>query len=381
MIFNNKSSLPIGIDISDLSIKLVQLNKSRDKIDLLALGKTKIPAGMIENGVISNFEGVADLIKKMVNKPVYGSISGNDVVACLPETKTYLKLIKIEHSPNKLTEIIGAEIEKNIPISISDIYYDWQIITSDNSHSYVLVGAAPRNLVNSYIKLLNISKLQISALEIEAAAISRTLLAEESPKFHSDHSRNYAIIDIGAKRTSMIIYAQNTIVMTISMPISGEAITKKIAETLEIKNDQAEKAKIICGLDKTKAQGIIRDILSEMIGSLTKKISAALEYYNSQYSKLGPVSNILICGGGSNVNDLANIIHDKIGIETSTGNILTNINFDEEKLKKIFTEKHNINLKIFKAKRSKTVSIEQNTSLTYTTAVGLGLRDAFIPKF
>ena len=55
MILTNKSNLPIGVDISDLSIKLVQLNKTREKINLLALGKAKIPAGMIVNGEMINF--------------------------------------------------------------------------------------------------------------------------------------------------------------------------------------------------------------------------------------------------------------------------------------------------------------------------------------
>ena len=52
------------------------------------------------------------------------------------------------------------------------------------------------------------------------------------------------------------------------MPISGQDITDSIARTLDIKPIQAEKAKIICGLDETRAKGIIKNILADIIEEL-----------------------------------------------------------------------------------------------------------------
>jgi len=64
MLLANNSTYPVGLDISDLSIKLVQLNKIRDKIKIQALGKLTLPLGVITNGVINDR---AELIKAIKN--------------------------------------------------------------------------------------------------------------------------------------------------------------------------------------------------------------------------------------------------------------------------------------------------------------------------
>src|SRR3989339_71 len=234
MFISKISEQSFGLDISDLSLKVVQLVKNKEIV--------------LEN------------LKKLINKPKLGFIDTDSVVACLPETKTYIKLIEINKNPNNINDIIQTEIEKNIPISVDDMYYDWQIINKLENQDLVLIGAAPKNIVNSHIDLLKSAGLSISALEVESMAICRSLLTEEGFKTSEESKNNYCIIDIGAKRSSLIIYSKDTIVLSVSIPISGDEATEKIAETLEIKKDQAEKAKIICGLDKTKAQGVVNKI-------------------------------------------------------------------------------------------------------------------------
>lgn len=211
MFFNNNSTYPIGMDISDLSLKFVQLNKIRNKITIQAMGKTSLPAGLIEGGEIKNKEGVAKKIKKLIANPQFGKISSGEIISCLPETKTFIKLIEVERTPNPMREIISNEIEKHIPMPINEMYYDWQIIKTPDSKQSVLIGAAPQNIVSQYANLLKEAKYSIVALEIEPISICRSLLAEEALKFEGAFEKNYGIIDIGAKRTSMIIYSKNTI--------------------------------------------------------------------------------------------------------------------------------------------------------------------------
>ncbi len=373
-----KSNFSIGLDISDLSLKLVQFRKAGKKFKIQALSKYDLPEGLIENGEIKNISKVAEAINKLLNNPKYGAVTSKDVVACLPETKTFIKLIEVENSPNNISNVINSEIEKYIPMSVKDMFFDWQIVSQNSEKYKILIGAAPRYIVDQYIGLLNSTKLTISALEIEASAISRNLLAEETPKFKHGANNNYCIIDIGAKRTSMIIYAKNTIVMTMSLPISGNETTRNIAENLEINNEQAEKAKIICGLDKTKAQGIINNILSVMIKELSGKILEIIEYYTTHYPHLGPINKIILCGGGSNINNLNQLIQETTSIETTKGNNFTNIGNIKDKILNNFTETHKIDLKLIKNKKSKNLSLKQNSILSYTTAFGLALRDAFI---
>lgn len=382
MILTNDSTYPIGLDISDLSLKLVQLDKRRDKIKIQVLSKLNLPPGIIVNGEIKNKLELIKAIKKIISNPQYGKISSEEVVACLPESKTFIKLIEVAKSPNALKDIIGSEIEKYVPLELNEIYRDWQIIEELTDKYLILIGAAPKNTVNQYVDLLAEAKLSPIALEIEPIAICRSLLKEETANLKPTASGlNYGIIDIGANHTCMIFYSSNTILFTVSMPVSGEEITAKISQALNLAKEQAEKAKIICGLDENKANGIIKDILTDTLKNLIKKIKEAISFYENYFSQRGPLSQILLCGGGANIPNLEKIISQEFSVEVRLADALTNLSEAKNKFAEIFTENHTLNLKSVKldsAAKQKNLSVKQNSSAAFATAFGLALRGIFI---
>lgn len=390
MLLANNSTYPVGLDISDLSIKLVQLNKIRDKIKIQALGKLTLPPGIITNGAINDRAELIKAIKKIIAAPGYGKVSSEEAAVCLPESKTFIKRIEVAKSPNSLADVIGAEIEKHVPMSKSEIYYDWQVTAELADKYQVLIGAAPKEIVDQYAQLLDDAKLSVAAMEIEPTAICRCLLKEEAPeakpaaaplKPEGTAPLNYGIIDIGANHTCLIFYSDNTIVFSVSMPISGEEITAKISRTLNLTPEQAEKAKIICGLDETKANGVIKKILEETIKNLISKIKEALDFYENYYG--GKLNKILLCGGGGNITELGKIIAQEFSIKVETADALTNLDETGEKFNPIFMEKHSFDAKLLKndsSREGNNLSIQQNSGSTFTTAIGLALRGIFIDE-
>ena len=393
MFLTQASTYPIGLDISDLSIKLVQLNKVRDKIKIQALGKLNLPKGIIIKGEIKNKPELIKAIRKIISAPTFGKVRSEEVVACLPESKTFIKLIEIQKSPNALADIIGHEIEKHVPLAKSEIYYDWQVIEDLADKYFVLIGAASKEIVDQYTAMLDEAKLSPAALEVEPTAIARCLLKEEAPslkptiadvKIKSKTETNYGLVDIGADHTSMIFYSKNTILFTFSMPISGEEITTKISKTLALTKEQAEKAKIICGMDETKASGVIKEILADTIENLVTKIKEATQYYENYFSQYGPLNKILLSGGGANITNLIKIIGRELSIEVKLAETLANIGEDQNEFNEFFMEKHVLNLKSAKlnsGSEEKSLSIKQNCSSAYTTAIGLALRGIFIDEY
>lgn len=369
MILTNNSTRPIGLDISDLSLKVVQLEKTREKIKIQALGRLNLEPGIIENGEIKNKAELIKAVKRITSEPMYGKINSEEAVVCLPESKTFIKLIEIQKSPNDLKEIISHEIEKHVPMSLNEIYFDWQIIENRPDESSVLIGAAPKNIVDQYTDMLDQAKLYPVALEIEPVSICRCLLREEissQPKMNS--GANYGIIDIGEKHTCMTFYSANTILFTTSMPISGEKITLEITQKLDISNPQAEKAKIICGMDEKRASGVIKKILADTVGNLTKKITEAVNFYDNNFGQRERLNKILLCGGGANIPNLAETISEKISIKTEMADIFYNLPGSESKIEEIF------------AGKSANNGVKQNPAAGFATAIGLALRGIFIEE-
>jgi type IV pilus assembly protein PilM len=375
---NKKHKLAFGLDISDLSIKLVQLKSSHEKIKVQAISKYNLKKDIVVNGEIKDKEKLVEAIKEAIKKPSFGSFSTDNVVLSLPDNESFIKLIEIDKGPNPLPDLIEQEIEKYFPVGIDEIYYDYELMAKTEESYSVLIGACLKRIVDSYIDICKQAGLSIHAFETESVAIARCLLKEESPRYKNKENKAYAIIDIGGLETSMLIYANNSLVSCISLPINGEMITEKIAGTLEISPQQAEKAKIICGLDSDKAQGIIKDILSDVILSTTKRILEIIEYYKNEYPDFPEIKQIIISGGGSNVKNLDQIIAESLSIATLPGNIFTNIDDKLENFEESFSKSHNITLSFGKTAKNKqqnsTFSSKHNSSLAYATAFGLALR-------
>lgn len=388
MDFTITSSYPIGLDISDLSVKLVQLAKHGDKIKIRAAGKISLPPGWLVNGEVKEKEALAKAIKKLVSRPDFGLADSREAITCLPEGKTFLKIIEAEKNAYSLEETIRAEIEKHIPLPAEDIYYDWQIIGDTGRSQLVLVGAAPRKIVDEQVSLLSEAGLSVVAMETEPISICRALLAEEGQEGQNAPSKNYAIIDIGATDASLTVYSKNTILFSLSMPVSGQDITEKIAEALEINPEQAEKMKIAYGLNEESHYPQIKKILAETTGELAKKTREAITFFNHHFSNWGPIEKVVICGGGANIKGLDKIIADEIEIETVLGDALTNLGKREGRLSRPFQRSYGLAASLLrpendekkKKRGEKILKITQDESLSYATAIGLALRGIFLDE-
>jgi type IV pilus assembly protein PilM len=312
--FNFFSSQPaFGLDISDLSLKLIQLQKFRNEIKLYAFNEMSVPVGYIVSGMIKNSKGVVELIQKIIKTSLGNKILTSNVVVSLPETKTFIKLIEISQVDNKkFKEVIKEEIGRHIPLADEEIYFDWQIIQkiikNNEQKIQILIGAAPKNIVDSYTDILKKAGLTPQVFEIEACAIVRNLIQEKN-------DMPQIILDLGASRSSLIIYNNGTIQFSISIPLSGEKITQKIAEKLEITLAQAEKAKRICGFDEKKCEGIIKEILEGYFLELLEEIKKILMFYKTYFSFQGIFKEMILCGGGSNLIGLDVYLSKQLGLE------------------------------------------------------------------
>ncbi|MDD4611266.1 MAG: pilus assembly protein PilM, partial [Patescibacteria group bacterium] len=253
----------------------------------------------------------------------------------------------------------------------------WQLIEDKDAEQSVLAGAAPKKIVSQYAELFSAADLSIEALEIEPVAICRSLLPEESPRF-SGEGKNYIIIDLGARRSSIVYYSSGTILFSMSLPLAGEALTDAIAKNLKINREKAEKAKILYGLDASKGKGIINKILSGMITELNKKIKESLDFYQNYYTEEGLIQEIILCGGGANVNGIEKAISDSVAIEVKKGDALINLEDAGEKLSQLLKWMSGLNINCDYTRNIN--SLIQDPTLTFATAIGLALRGVFADK-
>jgi len=344
MSFLNTTEVAFGLDISDRNLRMIQLEKKSKKIKVQLYSEVKLPPDCIISGEIKQPKVFLDSLNKMIKTKVGRGKLSDEVISVLPEEKTFFKIINMPLvSDEEIIDKIKEVLPQDIPVDFNDVYMDYQIMEKTDKGLVVLVGISPKNIIESYVDILAKANLIPTVLEIESAPISRLLLEQAT------NQTPQIIIDIGAQRTGLFLH-DKTIKFTVSLPISGNNITKHIVDTLEMKWDEAEKAKIVCGLDKTKCHGALLEIFSDVINELNTRITKAINFYYYNLPDSKKIERIVLCGGGANFIDIAPVLESKLKIPVVVSNPWEII--------------ENPNTSFFNDQRSQ----------SFITALGLGLR-------
>lgn len=300
MFIGNPFNGAFGLDIGDLSLKLVQLSLGSCKRNqppqyiLNNVATIALPPGYIVDGEIQQPEMVRKKLLQLLGKEGSGKKIFNPyVVADLPEPKTFLTSIEIQLPPESITkEDVEFQCVKHLPFDLKEAYIDWQISPGsyDNVSTRVLVGAVPRTIADSYTYLLESADLQPIALEVETMSIVRSLI-------QTFPAKSGAILDIGATRSAIIVYDSRGVCFSTSLPYSGELLNTALSQKLKIEYQAAEEMKVKNGLNFNKDLPDYLLIVDELTNKLTDEIKKVFVYYQDHFSKSDKIEKMEVCGG------------------------------------------------------------------------------------
>ncbi|MBP6859839.1 MAG: type IV pilus assembly protein PilM [Candidatus Magasanikbacteria bacterium] len=344
-----------GIDIGDLSIKLVQLEPvafyRRQSFKIKELRTTPLPPGLIVNGEIQQPEPVRKKLLHLLGLEgkSFKTIHSPWVVATLPEPKTFLKLIDIDINYKSLTSVdVAYQAKKHLPYELEDTYLDWQIITSTlkEKRTQILIAATPKIIADSYTYLLESVGLNPVALETEAVAMTRSMITYD--KDYTGQAR--AILDLGATRSNLTIYDNHSIQFSTTLNFSGEIITSAIAQELKMEHSDAEALKIKNGLKYDAKNPNYLTAVSGITDKLISELKATLLFYKEHFNDINEVNRITLCGGTANLENIDTLISKELKIDAQAGHPWKNL------------------------ENKKLYDFEPKKSLSLASAIGLALR-------
>lgn len=357
--------IPLGLDISDVSLRLVQFKLGRRGIhDVQAFTDTKIPTQAVTNDQL-NLQILTNAIKKSVSNPDYGRFTSDHVVAALPETKSFIRVIQVpKMSYEELSEAIHWEAEQYIPMPIGQVYFDWLVLgdrnTPDGEKTEILITASPKDYVDSLTKVLKQSGLFPVALEVESQATARSLVP------HEKEDNTYLIVDIDAERTSFIIQKDGVLHFTSSFPVAGNAFTESIARARGVDSKVAEELKRKNGLDPDKDEGEIRKALLPTVNNIVEEIRNTTRFYEEHSDSNSKIDHIVLTGGSAKLLELPSYLSDKLKrSEKSATHKLRSIPGATVQLGNPWVNVLSM---------GQTPPISRKDSLSFSTAIGLALR-------
>ncbi len=318
----------VGLDIGSKTIKIVELEKTRDSYKLKASGiigyKSSTPEHLSDDKEIAV---LSDVIRKLHKE---AKIVSREVVVSIPETQVYTRMIRFPLlTDSEVASAVKWEAEQYIPFPIEEAVIDYQIIDKNENATppqvYVLLIAAPKLLVDRYVKLIGMCKLDLVAIETELVAIARSICPID---------QTVMVADFGARSTNIAIVKNSSLMMSRSIPTAGDALTRAVAQGLGIEAQQAEEYKKTYGLSSSNLDGKIKSILYPVLRMVSDEIKKAIHYYQSE-GEGEPPKSLILTGGSAGMPEVASIMTELLGIEVSIGNPFTKVQIDPQALKQI----------------------------------------------
>ncbi|MFA6485848.1 MAG: pilus assembly protein PilM [Candidatus Magasanikbacteria bacterium] len=256
-------------------------------------------------------------------KAVYkqSKATAKSAVVSLPASAVFHTLVTIPKTDKEeFNSILRAEVKKLLPMSLSDMMLDYQILpgAKEDKNQRVLVNAVPRSLVVFYSQVFKRANLKLDALEPESTALARSLVGRDNCLA--------MIVDIGAERTNFFIVDQGVPVTHHSLEIGGTRFGAILRDTLGIDENLVEQVKYDLSVyveqlsDQLSSSADFLKIFMPVVEPITKEIRYGFDLYLHQMVNEGKrPEKIILTGGGSLLPYLSEYFADQFKIKCYVG--------------------------------------------------------------
>lgn len=295
-----KTRVQFGLEVGSFSVKLTEVHQKPEGYELNNFAMATIKGDRARPNVI---EAIREVLNKFPTplKKVNTSIFGQSVVV------RYIQMPKM--SNEELKSAIRFEAEKYIPFKINEVNLDAQVLGETEKGSMrVLLVAAKKEVVDKRIVLLQDAGLEVNLIDVDALCLSNIFLLKPELEMAN---KTCALLNIGAKATTVNICRRNQSCFTREVNIGGDELTKAIANKMNLAWEVGEDLK--CRMPPDKIESLNQSMQS-VLDNLINEIRISFDYFESQFSE--GISKIYICGGSSALKGLDKTITQSLGITT-----------------------------------------------------------------
>lgn len=319
----------VGIDIGCSHIKAVEVEPHGTGFRLVNAALQATPPESCRDGVITNYLDVSQAIKTLLRS---ANIRSTSAVAAISGSQVIVRQVQIpKMSEASLRKSIHYEASKYVSASIDDSVVEFEIIgqSEDSEQMNVMLAAAPKELVESRVNVLEAAGLQPIAIDVEAFAIIRALV--ENTTIGEFDNKTVALIDMGASHTDVNIVTNGSFALTRSIPIAGDSFTNAIKTLTGFSYEDAERLKFEMAMQDSIDKMLVQEVESKswrvvqpLLDELLREIRRSIHYYQSQFpegAEQASVSQIVLTGGTARMPGIAAYVETKLNVPVDIGDV------------------------------------------------------------
>ncbi len=302
-----------GLDIGESSVKAVKMRRTKVGAEILAFDSVERtpPTGDSGDKDYHLRAAVSTLAER-------NSFRGCPLIVSIPEP-VFSRFIPLPPVDKKrIPEVVRYEARQQIPFPIEEVVWDYQPVreaTEPGEETEVAIFSLRSQFVYALVANLSLCKLEPTSVLPIPLALYNFLT------FDRDVAKGTIVVDLGAGSTDIVICdPENFRVRNIT--VSGNGITRALADRLKISMAEAEALKRQCS-DPVQAERLfklIQPTLSDLVGQVQRTIG----FFKSQIHNVR-IEQALLLGNTFRLPGVAEYFAKQLGVDLMPANVLERI--------------------------------------------------------
>jgi|GEM_PF-3989938 len=305
-----------GIDFGKNSVKVAYLERSQNKYKVKCIGSRDTLKEAIGSSSHEHKKVVIESIKSLWAE---SRIPVKEVAFSIPEQHVFSKVIRIPKvSEKEVEETVFWRLKQLLPYDIDEVQKDYSVVAEIKSTGErdVLTVAAPKQIIQLYIEILETAGFVPIAVESEMISLIRTV------RHINNQITDGLVLDLGSDSVALGIFSEGELYFSQDLENGSDILTKVLMNELSLNYEQAERYKRTYGLDKTNAKAYTA--MKSVLDGISSQILRNLEFYRNDYKKPNP-RNIYLAGEGALLIGIKEFFTETVGLTTEVVNPWSNI--------------------------------------------------------
>ncbi len=311
----------IGLDIGTTHVRAAEVELGSggpggDRARLVRLGVAQLPPGAVREGEVVERTTVGSTIKRLWAENKFGS---KNVVIGVGNQRVVVRDLDLPAMPlAQVRSSLPFQVQNLIPVAVDDAILDYLPVDVRSGESgdvmRGLLVAATKDTVLANTAAVETAGLRPVVVDLSAFALARSMARGET----RDHT--VAIIDIGARVSTVAVVAHGVPRMVRMLPSGGQDVTETVAAALQIPLDQAEQAKRSIGVGFAAPPEYERaaEQIMTVVSALVEAVRNTMVFYNSTHPG-ATIEHLLLTGGGSQLPGLGQYLSTATRLPASPG--------------------------------------------------------------
>ncbi len=331
----------VGLKVGASQIAAAVVTGSGDRPALVDIARRPLEHGVVVDGELRDPEALAHALKTFFKDH---GLPAKNVRLGISSSRVGVRsfdIVGIEDE-ERFDNAVRFKAHEVLPVAANESVLDYRVVEERYTESgevarHVLLVVAPRDQVEPYIEACRTAGLRLAGVDLESFGLLRAFVPPLGSRSRSEDSAT-VVVAIGHEASTLLVAGGGVCEFTRVFDWGGGALQSAIAEELEV--PLMEAATILTHLSLSgpgrHLDSLDSDTRSRALEAVRTKLTpfarelvSSLQFYQTQPESLG-IKEILITGGTSHLEGLADVLHQMIGVSVSVGDPLARVTVQTE---------------------------------------------------